>query len=157
VVAAADLAKAKLVVEFGAGTGGITRSLLQAMAPEARLLVFERTAEFVRKLHQIDDDRLHIVHGCASSLRTELERRGLDAADAVISGIPFSTLSPGLATQIVTVANEALSLGGRFVAYQFTDRVTDYARPLMGVPRVEREICNVPPVCVFTWSKHLLL
>jgi phospholipid N-methyltransferase len=153
VVAAADLATASVVVEFGAGTGGITRSLLNAMGPQARLLVLERTPEFVRNLQLIDDTRLCVVHGCASSIGAELERRGYPAADAVISGIPFSTLPEALGAEIAAAVHAALGPGGRFVAYQFTDRVADYVRPLMGAPVIEHELRNIPPLRVFTWRK----
>jgi phospholipid N-methyltransferase len=153
VVAAADLATARVVVELGGGTGGITRSLLKAMGPESQLLVIERTEQFVRSLARIDDPRLHVVHGCASSIVAELAARGYAQADAVISGIPFSTLPKALAAEIVAGVHTALAPGGRFVAYQFKDRVADYVRPLMGAPVVEHELCNVPPVRVFTWRK----
>ncbi len=84
----------------------------------------------------------------------ELERRGYLAADAVISGIPFSTLPETLAAEIVAAVHTALGPGGRFVAYQFTDRVAHYVWPLMGAPEVEYELRNVPPLRVFTWRKE---
>jgi phosphatidylethanolamine/phosphatidyl-N-methylethanolamine N-methyltransferase len=153
VVRAADAARAGVVVELGGGTGGITRSLLQAIGAHSRLLVIERTAKFVETLQRIDDDRLEVVHGCASSIATELKRRGYPAADAVISGIPFSTMPKTLALEIIAAVYEALASGGRFVAYQVSDRVAEYTRPLMGEPAVEFELRNVPPLRLFTWRK----
>jgi phospholipid N-methyltransferase len=116
--------------------------------------VIERTAEFIEHLRSIDDSRLDVVHGCASSIGAELQRRGYRAADSVISGIPFSTMPETLGTKIIEAVYDALTPGGRFVAYQFTDRVADYARPLMGEPSVEYELCNVPPLRLFTWRKE---
>ncbi|HEX7718348.1 MAG TPA: hypothetical protein VF389_00960, partial [Woeseiaceae bacterium] len=46
-----------------------------------------------------------------------------------------------------------LAPGGVFVAYQFTDRVAEYTRPVMGKPAIEFELCNVPPLRLFTWRK----
>lgn len=152
-VRAAQLHSATTVVEIGAGTGGTTRALLAAMPPGSHLLAIERTAAFVESLRQIDDPRLIVVHGCASDLVAELERHRLGAADAVISGVPFSTLPAELAHRIVTEAGRALRLRGRFIAYQFSDRVADYAGPVFGNPRVEQEMRNVPPLRVFTWLK----
>ncbi len=155
VVAAAGAATANFIVELGGGTGGITRSLLAAMAPQARLLVIERTADFIEDLEKIGDRRLDVVHGCASSIGVELRRRGCTAADAVVSGIPFSTMPGALAAEIMAAVHDALAPGGRFVAYQFTDRVADYARPRFGAPVVEHELRNVPPLRVFTWRKDV--
>jgi phospholipid N-methyltransferase len=73
---------------------------------------------------------------------------------SVISGIPFSTLPETLAAEIVAAVHTALGPGGRFVAYQFTDRVAHYVWPLMGAPEVEYELRNVPPLRVFTWRKE---
>ena len=152
-VEAGRLATAATVVELGSGTGGTTRAILDALGPQARLLAIERTKEFVDALSRIDDPRLDVVHGCASTLCSELERRGIHTADAVISGIPFSTMSPHLARTIVEEIHKALAPRGRFVAYQFTDRVADYARPVFDRPRVQHELRNVPPLKVYTWEK----
>jgi phospholipid N-methyltransferase len=127
--------------------------MLKAMSPKAKMLVIERTAEFIDTLGGIDDPRLEVVHGCASGIGEELERRRLPAADVVISGIPFSTMPPGLSEEIVIAVNDALAPGGRFVAYQFSDRVADYAKPVMGSPEVEIEFVNVPPIRLFIWRK----
>lgn len=153
IVKAADPASAKVVVELGGGTGGTTRAMLKAMSPQSKMLVIERTAEFIDTLDGIDDPRLEVVHGCASGIGEALERRRLLAADVVISGIPFSTMPPGLCEEIVSAVNDALAPGGRFVAYQFSDRVADYARPVMGSPEVEIEFVNVPPIRLFIWRK----
>lgn len=153
VVSSANAGQAQLVVEFGAGTGGITRALLKTMSPAAQLLVIERTGRFVGSLEKIGDTRLTVAHDCASSIVRQLQERELGLADAVVSGIPFSTLPRPLCTEIMAGIYASLRPGGRFVAYQFTDRVADYARPLLGPPQVQHELLNVPPLRVFTWSK----
>jgi hypothetical protein len=58
-----------------------------------------------------------------------------------------------LARRIIQAVHGALVPGGRFVAYQFSDRVADYARPVLGAPAVEHELYNIPPMRVFTWQK----
>jgi len=155
VARAAGLASATTVVELGAGTGGTTRAMLAAMPADARLIAIERTAEFVGPLEAIGDPRLTVVNGCASAIVAELERLGLHRADAVVSGIPFSTLPPELASTIAREVHRALKPHGRFVAYQFTDKVADFSRPVFGQPRVEHELRNVPPLKVFTWQREM--
>jgi phospholipid N-methyltransferase len=148
-----ELETAKVVVEFGAGTGGLTRSILAAMRPDARLISIEFTAEFIPILERIDDPRFEIIKGCASSIGEQLEKRGLAGADAVVSGIPFSTLPPELCRRIAANLYAALNPGGRFVAYQFSDKVADFISPHMGAPAVERELVNIPPMRVYSWRK----
>lgn len=153
IVKAADAASARVAVELGGGTGGTTRAMLKALPGDARMLVVERTREFVDTLERIGDPRLEVIHDCASTIGDQLERRGLEAADCVISGIPFSTMPPDLCEDIVQAVHDILAPGGRFVAYQFTDRVADYMRPVMGAPTVQFEPVNIPPLRLFTWQK----
>lgn len=148
-----ELDNADVVVEFGAGTGGITRAMLGAMRPDARLIAIEWTEAFIGPLREIDDPRLEVVHGCASTIGEQLEQRNLPGADAVVSGIPFSTMPPELCRLIAANLYAALAPGGRFVAYQFMDSVARYMAPHLGRPAVEHELINIPPMRVFTWQK----
>lgn len=154
VVGAARAAQAQVVVELGPGTGGITRALLAAMPRGSRLLAIERTAEFVERLRGVEDERIEVINTCASTIREELQERGIRNADAIVSGIPFSTLPEDLARTIGVSIADALAPGGRFVAYQVVAAVAGYANPLLGAPTVEFELFNVPPTRVFTWQKQ---
>lgn len=154
VVSAACAARAQVLVELGPGTGGISRALLAAMQRESRLLAIERTAEFVDRLRGMDDKRFDVVNGCASAILELLRERGMRQADAIVSGIPFSTLPGDLARTIVDSVADALAPGGRFVAYQVVAAVTEYANPALGTPAVEFELFNVPPTRVFIWQKR---
>ncbi len=153
VLRASELTQAHVVVELGAGTGGITRALLTMLPTNARLLAIEANREFVENLQAADDPRLQVVLDCASSITRHLQEQELGAADAVVSGIPFSTMPNALCTDIINGIVESLRPGGRFVAYQFTERVAHYARPVLGEPAVEHELRNIPPLRVFTWRK----
>lgn len=153
IVAAADVQTADIIVELGGGTGGTTRALLGAMHDSARLIVIERTERFVALLERIDDPRIEVVHGCASTINDILSSRGLSGADAVVSGIPFSTLPDALADDIVSAIARALLPGGRFVAYQVAGAVADYMSPLLGEPEIESVLLNIPPTRVFTWRR----
>lgn len=147
------LESARVIVEFGAGTGGLTRAMLGEMRPDAHLISIEWTPDFMPALEKIDDPRFEVVNDCASTILEHLERREFGHADAVVSGIPFSTMPPGLCRTIAANLHEALAPGGRFVAYQFSDKVVDFVTPHMGQPTVEHELINIPPMRVFTWRK----
>jgi hypothetical protein len=47
---------------------------------------------------------------------------------------------------------DSLAPGGRFVAYQFRDRVHTLGVDVFGRARVEREILNVPPMRIYRWD-----
>lgn len=157
VVQAADLAQARCVVELGPGTGGSTRALLRALAPQARLLAIEVNPGFSRRLRRlIDDPRLAVHAGSAESLADALHRRGLPPADVVVSGIPFSTLPRDSAERIAAAIHANLAPGGRVVAYQWRPQVAGYLAPHFGPPRMAWEWRSLPPMRVFVWVKPAL-
>ena len=89
IVAAARVASANVVVELGPGTGGTTRAILRAMPQHARLLSIEINSRFHDLVSSIEDDRLIAHLGSACELRAIISRYGLEAPNAVVSGIPF--------------------------------------------------------------------
>lgn len=151
----AGIAAARTVVELGPGTGGTTAALLRAMPAASRLLAIELDPEFHHHLaHHLHDPRLALALGSAEQLPQFLADHGLPAPDAIVSGIPFSTMPPALADRIAQRIAQVLRPGGCFVAYQVRAHVARFATPYLGEPVKEWEWLNVPPVRVFTWRKE---
>jgi phosphatidylethanolamine/phosphatidyl-N-methylethanolamine N-methyltransferase len=150
----AEIAAARTIVELGSGTGGTTRAILRAMQTGARLLSIEINPAFHSFLCRIGDPRLVAHLGSAAELRAIMARYGLRGADAVISGIPFSTMHPPMASRILEEIAAALAPGGRFIAYQVRRRVEVLCRPHLGEAQVALEFLNLPPIWVFRWQKR---
>jgi phospholipid N-methyltransferase len=153
IVRLAEVARARVLVELGPGTGGTTRALLRAMAPDAKLLAIEINPRFVEYLGRIRDPRLAVHRGSAGDLRQALRQRGLAAADVILSGIPFSTMTRALGTEILRAAHDALAPGGLFVAYQVRDRMEILGRSVFGYGDVQTVMLNVPPIRIYSWRK----
>jgi phospholipid N-methyltransferase len=146
--------QARTVVELGPGTGGTTHALLRALPQDSRLLAIEIDPHFAAVLAaQMHDPRLRVHEGSAEHIGRALAQHGLDAPDVVISGIPFSTMPVSLGENILRSVWSALAPGGRFVAYQFRDRVAVLGKRLFGRPEVDVELLNVPPMRVYCWRK----
>lgn len=152
-VQTAAIADAACVVELGPGTGGTTRALLDAMQPDARLLTIELDAHFAALLNEMGDPRLFSHHGSAADLGRILSAHGLPQPDAIVSGIPFSTMPRAIGTAIIEAIRDHLAPGGRFVAYQFRGHVGRLGHPILGQPQVQLEWLNVPPMRFYRWSK----
>lgn len=154
-VRCAQLAQARCVVELGPGTGGTTRAFLRALPAQSKLLAVELNDEFAARLRStLRDQRLAVWRGSAEHIGRVLEEHRLPAPDAVLSGIPFSTMPAQVAHRIASEIARVLAPGGRFVAYQVRAHVADYAAPYLGQPRKDWELLNIPPVRVFTWTKR---
>jgi phospholipid N-methyltransferase len=157
IIRCAGVAEASTVVELGPGTGGTSRALLRAMAPRTRLVAIEVNPRFVAHMRrQLPDRRLSVHQASASQVGEILATEGLGAADVILSGIPFSTMPRELGLSILEAVRAALRPGGRFVAYQFRDRVESLGREVFGRPKVQTEIRNVPPMRVYTWERPTL-
>jgi phospholipid N-methyltransferase len=151
----ARIAEARSAVELGPGIGGTTAALLRALPPSGRLLAIELDAHFhahlARKLH---DPRLALALDSAERLAELLSAHEMPPPDAIVSGIPFSTMPPEVSDRIAHAIAEVLRPGGRFVAYQVREHVAGFLTPYLGEPVKEWELVNVPPVRVFTWVKR---
>lgn len=141
------------VVELGPGTGVVTRALLDALPRDGRLLALELESDFVDRLAEERDPRLAVHCGDARDVHDAIALHRLARPEAIVSGIPFSTLGPRAGERVLNAVWDALAPGGRFVAYQFRPHVDRYATPRFGAPAVEFEARNVPPMSVYTWRK----
>ena len=153
VVALAEIATARTIVELGTGTGGITRAILGTMPVDARLLGIEINPRFQELLANCTDNRLIPHAGSAEHLREILVRHRLPAPDAIISGIPFSTMDKSLGIRILASIADVLAPGGRFVAYQVSGQVAKLALPVLGPARRQVEFLNIPPVRLYRWDR----
>jgi len=154
VVQAGAVHRAGVVAELGPGTGGITRAVLAALPRRGALVSIDINPRFCERIRRIDDPRLTVHCGNALELKEVLEDRGLGRPETVISGIPFSTLSPEIGEALLEMIAGLLAPGGRFVAYQLRARVRDLTEPLLGDGQVRLELRSIPPQRVYWWVKR---
>src|SRR5688572_3388355 len=92
-----DWANCKLYVEYGPGVGTFTEHVLQRMAPDATLVAIDTNEDFTRYLRtKYADNRLFPVTGSAADVQQIVRDWGFEHADYALSGLPFSTLPPGV-------------------------------------------------------------
>jgi phospholipid N-methyltransferase len=147
-----DWASTKVFVEYGPGVGTFCRPILERMAPDATLIAIDTNPDFISYLRRrIVDSRFVPVHGSAADVREILAERGFDGADYVLSGLPFSTLPPGVGPAIAEETHAALNPGGAFLVYQFSPKVRTFLTPHF--ERIDHgfEIVNIPPAQLY-WA-----
>lgn len=148
-----DWRRARVIVEYGPGVGNITAEVLKRMHRDARLVVFETNDDFVEFLRRsIPDSRLTVVHGSAADVGRVLGELGLEQADIVISGIPFSTMPEQVSAAIVRATRRSLRPGGRFLVYQFSREVSRFLRPEFKDIREAFEPLNILPARLYFCS-----
>lgn len=147
-----DWENVRCVVEYGPGTGVFTRELLRRLGPKARLVAIDTNPIFIDYLTRaIDDPRLICVNGSAADVCDILHDHGLDAADYVISGLPFSTLPRPIADAIMDATAQALRPGGAFLIYQYSRFVLPFLRHRFRSVDQSKVWRCIPPASLF-WA-----
>ncbi len=151
-LAPVDWANTRLFVEYGPGVGTFTRPVLEKLAPDAKLVTIDTNPDFTHYLREsIDDPRLIAISGSAADVETILADNKLGSADYVLSGLPFSTLPPGVGNAIAEATSNVIRPGGAFLVYQFSPKVRDFIRPHFAPIKRGFEWINVPPATLF-WA-----
>ena len=151
-LAPVDWASCKLFVEYGPGVGTFTQHILERLAPDATLLTIDTNSDFTQYLNgKFTDSRLVAVTGSAANVRKIMAEYGFSEADYILSGLPFSTLPPGVGSRIAEATAEALRPGGAFLVYQFSPKVRQFISPYF--ERIDKgfEWRNIPPATLF-WA-----
>jgi phospholipid N-methyltransferase len=140
-----------LVIELGAGTGVVTRALLdRGIAPE-RLRVIEREPTFVRRLRRRFPG-LHVIQGDARKLGALLD----DGApvDAIVSSLPLRAFESKDVDAVLGQWRTLLRPGGQVVQFTYVLVGGELEGLRDGFAECERRIvwANVPPakLTVFT-------
>ncbi|MBC7506640.1 MAG: methyltransferase domain-containing protein [Sandarakinorhabdus sp.] len=146
-----DWQQIKVAVEYGPGTGCITRALLARLGPDARLFAFEINSEFVDYLRRdITDPRLTVVAASAETVAAVLATAGIDHCDIAVSSLPFSIMPVAVRQAIVRATASILAPGAHLIGYQYsTSWLRELRRDFRHVA-VQIEPRNWPPAFVFT-------
>jgi len=152
-VKAMNLTQAKVIVEYGAARGVMTRRILEKMRPDAKLLAIEFNADLYKELQDLHDPRMTAIHGDVREIDKILAKHGEHGADVFVSGVPFAFFSGRGRHELLTKTSALLNPGGRFVAYQVTTHLIPMLPDYFSKVDTQFEVRNMPPHFVFTALK----
>lgn len=147
-----DLDRPGPVLELGAGTGGITRGLLEAGCPRDRLITLEREPSLAAALRRSFPGIVTIV-GDATTLGEHFARCGIDRLCAVVSSLPIKWFPVAAQRAVVEPCLALLGSGGVFL--QMTNA---FASPIAIEPlgiageRIAHVWRDLPPAQVWAYS-----
>lgn len=149
----ADFARARTVVELGAGTGVYTEEVISRLHPDARFLAFEVDADLVATLNErVRDPRLQVINDSAENVESYLNG---DKVDVIVSGLPFTSLPQLVKRNIFGEMERVLGPDGVMVAIQYSTMAQrDFERHFASVRRRVSPV-NVPPAFLFRCSAAL--
>ena len=151
-----DFESAKVIVEYGPGTGSFTRELAARIRPGTTLILIEQNKAFCEQLRASFDGLpgLFIVHGSARNVIQHLEARGVPGADYIVSGLPFTSLPAAVSDQILNATKPALGREGKFITFQYSLAKKQFLERYFQIENCWRVIRNLPPAYVLVMKNY---
>jgi len=150
-----DFKKRNVIVEFGPGSGVFSKYLLRKMTRDSKLILIELNKNFVTILqNKVRDQRVNIINDNAENVLNIIDSADEPGADYIISGIPFSFIPFNAKNSILNNTYTALKNGGKFLVYQHSNHLKDYLKRHFDMVRIEYEIRNIPPLCIYEAIKR---
>jgi len=146
-----------MVVELGPGTGAFTRLILDRIGPETLFLALELDGACVKRLRE-HLHGLEIHQDSAEHLERHLKRLGVESADYVISGLPWSNMRRQVQDRILDAVVRSLAPKGVFTTFAYIHaawlptalRFRRRLREHFGSVRTSRIVWkNLPPAYVY--------
>jgi phospholipid N-methyltransferase len=128
------------VVEFGAGTGPVTREILRQLPDNGRLTCFEINPDLCRCLGQIGDPRLRVVNDSAENCE-----RYVPHPDCVVSELPMALFGKEVKDRILAIARRS----GKYIQLQYTPVLGKEIRHYFADVKMKFVVRNIPPAFVY--------
>lgn len=117
-IAPIDFASAKVIVEFGPGTGAMTSAIVKRLGPNTRYVGVEINETFCQTL-TIRYPHLQFFNRGAQDIKEILHSLELDKVDAIVCGLPWASLPVDLQARIMAAILDVLKPGGVFVTFAY--------------------------------------
>jgi phospholipid N-methyltransferase len=110
--------QARAVVEWGPGTGVLTREIVRRASPGTRILAIEIQHQFATRLRQ-RFPQVTVCHDSVASTAAICQREGLEQVDAILSGLPWAVFPAADQAEYLAAARTVLRPGGQFVTFAY--------------------------------------
>lgn len=158
-----DFDRADTVVELGAGEGALTDPLVKRLRPDSQLLLVEVNEQFCNSLRtkysgHDNWDQIRVIRQEAQELDQICNEMDIDSVDAIVSGLPLTSLPDSVSNEILEIVHDVLSPDGTYVQFTywtmtFFNDFKDDIRPLFGEPRRINVFFNLLPAVVYSINK----
>ncbi|SDN62525.1 class I SAM-dependent methyltransferase [Allokutzneria albata] len=107
-----------VVVELGAGSGAVSDGITARLGSRGRYLAVELDEELAGHLRE-NYPRMEVLNANATELGKLLADRGVDAVDAVVSGLPWALIGEQGQREILGHVAEVLHPHGVFTTFAY--------------------------------------
>ena len=140
--------KPQTIIELGAGTGAVTRGLVQAMHQDSRLISVEIDHDFAQVL-RMHYPQAEVLECDVVELKPKLAELGVDRADVFVSGLPTPSLPKAVNVAVLEAFRDITGDGaGHGVFSQLTVMPYVYKsfyQKLFDQVDFDLVVANIPP------------
>jgi len=149
-----NFCEAKVIVEFGAGTGVVTKKILKNMAQDSVLLCFEVNKNLCKELkNKVQDPRLKVISDGAEKLERYLKRYNAKEVDYIISELPLVVLPKEIGEKILFQITKHLKKGGQYIQFQYSLTSRKKFKKMFSEMEIRFTLLNIPPAFVYVCTK----
>jgi len=146
-----DFNSSKLIIELGPGTGVFTDLIIEQMAKDAQLYVFELNKNFYANLvDKINDPRVKILNDSAENIEKYIDKK----VDLIISSLPLMVFSNKLRENVITTSYKSLKKDGIYLQFQYTLQSKKILQKTYEKVDVSFTMKNIPPAFIYYCTKE---
>ena len=138
------------IVEYGPGTGTFTRELIRRKKEDTKLLVIEQNEVFHQRLKRefAGEKGVYLIQGSAENVNEYLAQYGIQTADYIVSGLPFTSLPESISKSVFQATRQAIGQTGRFITFQYSLLKQKFFMEYFVMTGRLLEFKNLPPAYV---------
>jgi phospholipid N-methyltransferase len=113
-----DLATARVVVEYGPGTGVFTGFILPKIPKDCKFFVIEYNSSMAEIFRQ-RYPAVALYEDSAQNVQALCQREDISTVDCIICGLPWASFSDDIQTELLEAMMTVLRPGGQFVTFAY--------------------------------------
>lgn len=145
-----DFDKAKVIIEYGPGTGSFSKEIIKRKKDNTIFIMIEINKEFYNILNKELEFKKNVIllNESAEDIDSILEKNNISKIDYIVSGLPFTSLPKKVTDCILTKTNVVLGKG-KFITFQYSKVKEKLFTNYFDIDRIIRVNKNVPPAYVY--------
>ncbi|MGA2915321.1 MAG: rRNA adenine N-6-methyltransferase family protein [Sedimentisphaerales bacterium] len=128
------------VVEFGPGTGPVTREILRHLPRDGRLTCFEINPRFCEQLKTIKDPRLKVINDDVKNFN-----KYVNNFDCIISSLPLAAFDKSTEEEVLALSGKSKT----YVQFQYNPFLLPKLKRYFRDVKVKFVPLNIPPAFVY--------
>ena len=128
------------VVEFGPGTGPVTKEILRCLPQDGKLTCFEINPGFCEQLKTIKDRRLKVINDDVQNYN-----KYVDNSDCILSSLPLGNFNESEIEQVFALSSKSKT----YIQFQYTPFLKPKLKRYFRDVKIKFVPLNIPPAFVY--------